>query len=121
MEITVNLKLTAEPDFLDILRAFVKPFTNAPESAVKETPAMASKAQGEKKNPPVKNETIQEAPIEKTEHTTIEQVRAVVSAKTQAGVSKDTIKEMLAKYEVKNLTALKKENYADFINDLNEL
>ena len=51
---------------------------------------------------------------------TVEQLRAAVKAKSEAG-HRDALKKLLTEYGAANVTALAQEHYADFLAKVNEL
>lgn len=63
----------------------------------------------------------QEAPAKETEKAiTIEEVRAVLASKTQAGKRRE-VKELLMKYDSGKLSGVKPENYAALLADAEAL
>jgi len=109
----ITLTITASEPILAIFQAFVAgvqstPQTPAPKKVqVKETPAA-------KELP-----AAPEAPAGE-EKVTLEQLRAVSQAKSQAG-KRDGVKGLLAKYGVDRITALATDQYGAFYAEMDAL
>ena len=109
MQIQVTVTHTLAPEVLELFKGLFK-----------EQPAKV------KRENPLKNSDSQPAPAvpatpqssEATEEVTIEQVRAAVQEKSQAG-KRDAVKALLTKFGAANVTTLKKDQYADFLTQLN--
>lgn len=105
-----TLTITASEPILTILQAFA--------AGVQSAPATTKKA----KEPTSTVKELQ-APTElldDAEKITLEQLRAVSQAKSQAG-KRDGVKGLLAKYGVDRITALATDQYTDFYAEMNAL
>ncbi|GAB1462201.1 hypothetical protein [Pedobacter sp.] len=129
MQITVTLDHT-DVNAPDIL-AFLQTLTNSTGVALK---AVAPKTETPKKETAVKAIPLQKAvdevtatetPKEEKKATTaskvsIEQLRAAVQLKAQAG-KRTELKELLTEFGTENVTSLEKDKYVDFLERVNAL
>lgn len=126
MAITVTFTGPTDEVLAD-MRAFIggRPITAAAEpqtvivSVPAEKPARGKKATTETPAPAPVVEVSIEAADAKTD-ITVERIRAAAQTQAEAG-KRDGIKELLTSFSVANLTALKPEQYSDFLTKLEAL
>lgn len=111
----ITLTITLSPEVLSILQAFTSNFNSKP---VKNAPV--SKKQTDTTEPGTIGTPAQSTSTETTTEITIEQVRAAVQEKSQAG-KREQIKKILGEFNVAKVTDLVKENYTEFLEKIKAL
>lgn len=131
---TIKIKISSKqaPQVLALLQQLLAVPENETTTAVKAQPE-STKVETTKKTEAVKAEPIKTAAPQKTEpvkveevkkvepatEITVEQIRAVAAAKKDT--HREQIKELLAEFNTKSITALSTDVYADFFLKLNAL
>ena len=120
MNITVTL--TANPDFLDVLKSFTKAFT--PQLHTPEQKAFENNTSKAEPAPPTQPASA--APVEIVAEpssavaVSIEQIRTAVQAKSQAG-KREEIKQLLSHFGADKVTNLSKDQYTAFLQEVTAL
>lgn len=121
MNITVNVNLTASPEFLAVLQQIANGFVVIPTGVATNGNGKAHKSEPA----PVREAAKEQSSRTETATATltdikIEDIRATVQAKSQGG-KRDEVKALLKKFETDSVTNLAKEKYADFLNAVKAL
>lgn len=109
----ITLTITLSPEVLSILQAFISNFNGKP---VKNAPVAKKTTETAE---PI-SQPVQSASTETATEITIEQVRAAVQEKSQAG-KREQIKKILGEFNVAKVTDLVKENYTEFLEKIKTL
>ncbi len=120
MEVKVTIGFNQET--LSLLESFVSSFGGAAKAKKTTAATNGTATNGVAKAEPVKEEEPQQTAENSVtdKDVTIEQVRAAVQTKAQAG-NRDKIKSLLAEFNVAKVTELQPTDYSPFLEKVNAL
>lgn len=115
---TINLVISASPEFLSVLRGLISPKAEAAAPAEEKTQTSSTRrVKTVNVEAPAATEAVpetkEEGPKEEAPKVTFEQIRDIVQTKNQAG-KKAQIKEILAEFGAGRVTEVKTEQYNEF-------